>query len=313
MKKPFVVLAGPTAVGKTKMSIRLAKAIGGEIISADSMQIYRGMDIGTAKDISSSVKLHLVDVVSPETPFTVVDYRALASEAIRDISLRGKQAVVVGGTGLYIDSILYNMEYGGSGKSDPELMEKLRAELSERGAEYMHAKLKELDPVTASKVHFNNTVRVLRALYVALDTGKPISAQKAELDPIEPFKLFVLTEDRAVLRERIAVRVDRMLEAGLESEVRRLIGSGCDFTMQSMQAIGYKEWADYFEGKCTLGEVRERIIANTRAYAKRQETWFNNRYKAFAVKISAAEFRADPDKVLELIGKTPYIKGNTRT
>ena len=309
----MIIIGGATATGKSALAARLALHIGGELVSADSMQIYRGMDIGTAKDTESNVTLNMIDVVSPNKPFTVVDYRAMATEVIRDISSRGKDSIVVGGTGLYIDSLLYNMEYGGSGKSDPELMEKLRAELSERGAEYMHAKLKELDPVTASKVHFNNTVRVLRALYVALDTGKPISAQKAELDPIEPFKLFVLTEDRAVLRERIAVRVDRMLEAGLESEVRRLIGSGCDFTMQSMQAIGYKEWADYLEGKCTLGEVREKIIANTRAYAKRQETWFNNRYKAIAVKISAAEFRADPDKILELIGNTPYITGNTRT
>lgn len=309
----MIIIGGATATGKSALAARLASHIGGELVSADSMQIYRGMDIGTAKDTECNVTLNMIDVVSPNKPFTVVDYRAMATEVIRDISSRGKDSIVVGGTGLYIDSLLYNMEYGGSGKSDPELMEKLRAELSERGAEYMHAKLKELDPVTASKVHFNNTVRVLRALYVALDTGKPISAQKAELDPIEPFKLFVLTEDRAVLRERIAVRVDRMLEAGLESEVRRLIGSGCDFTMQSMQAIGYKEWADYLEGKCTLGEVREKIIANTRAYAKRQETWFNNRYKAIAVKISAAEFRADPDKVLELIGNTPYITGNTRT
>ncbi len=309
----MIIIGGATATGKSALAARLASHIGGELVSADSMQIYRGMDIGTAKDTESNVTLNMIDVVSPNKPFTVVDYRAMATEVIRDISSRGKDSIVVGGTGLYIDSLLYNMEYGGSGKSDPELMEKLRAELSERGAEYMHAKLKELDPVTASKVHFNNTVRVLRALYVALDTGKPISAQKAELDPIEPFKLFVLTEDRAVLRERIAVRVDRMLEAGLESEIRRLIGSGCDFTMQSMQAIGYKEWADYLEGKCTLGEVREKIIANTRAYAKRQETWFNNRYKAIAVKISAAEFRADPDKVLELIGNTPYITGNTRT
>ena len=261
----MIIIGGATATGKSALAARLASHIGGELVSADSMQIYRGMDIGTAKDTESNVTLNMIDVVSPNKPFTVVDYRAMATEVIRDISSRGKDSIVVGGTGLYIDSLLYNMEYGGSGKSDPELMEKLRAELSERGAEYMHAKLKELDPVTASKVHFNNTVRVLRALYVALDTGKPISAQKAELDPIEPFKLFVLTEDRAVLRERIAVRVDRMLEAGLESEVRRLIGSGCDFTMQSMQAIGYKEWADYVEGKCTLGEVREKMIANTRA------------------------------------------------
>lgn len=305
----MIIVGGATATGKSALAEKIALSVGGETVSADSMQIYRGMDIGTAKDISSSVKLHLVDVVSPETPFTVVDYRALASEAIRDISLRGKQAVVVGGTGLYIDSILYNMEYGGSGGENVELMSELKQELEARGAEYMHSKLAALDPATANKVHYNNTVRVLRALYVVLNTGKPVSAQSAELRPIEPFKFFILTEDRAVLREKIAERVDAMFAAGLEDEVRALIGRGCDFSMQSMQAIGYKEWAGYFGGKITLDEVREKIIVNTRAYAKRQETWFNNRYRDFAVRISAADFRTDPNKILELVEKTPYING----
>lgn len=305
----MIIVGGATATGKSALAEKIALSIGGETVSADSMQIYRGMDIGTAKDTSSSVKLHLIDVVSPETPFTVVDYRALASEAIHDISLRGKQAVVVGGTGLYIDSLLYNMEYGGNGSDNVELMSELRQELKERGAEYMHSKLAALDPVTAKKVHYNNTVRVIRALYVVLNTGRPVSAQSAELKPTEPFKFFILTEERAALREKIAERVGAMFAAGLEGEVRALIERGCDFSMQSMQAIGYKEWAGYFEKKVTLDEVREKIIINTRAYAKRQETWFNNRYKKFAVKISAADFRADPDAVLELVKNTPYVYG----
>lgn len=305
----MIIVGGATATGKSALAERLALDIGGETVSADSMQIYRGMDIGTAKDTATRVKLHLVDVVSPKTPFTVVDYRALASAAIKDVTLRGKQAVVVGGTGLYIDSLLYNMEYGGSGSENAELMSELRSELEARGSEYMHSRLASLDPVTAKKTHHNNTVRVLRALYVVLNTGKPVSAQSAELRPIEPFKFFILTEDRAVLREKIALRVDAMFAEGLENEVRALIDNGCDFSMQSMQAIGYKEWEAYFAHEITLDEVRERIVTNTRAYAKRQETWFNNRYKAFAVKVSAAEFRADPARILELIEKTPYIKG----
>ena len=305
----MIIVGGATATGKSALAERLALDIGGETVSADSMQIYREMDIGTAKDTATRVKLHLVDVVSPKTPFTVVDYRALASAAIKDVTLRGKQAVVVGGTGLYIDSLLYNMEYGGSGSENAELMSELRSELESRGSEYMHSRLASLDPVTAKKTHHNNTVRVLRALYVVLNTGKPVSAQSAELRPIEPFKFFILTEDRAVLREKIALRVDAMFAEGLENEVRALIDDGCDFSMQSMQAIGYKEWEAYFAHEITLDEVRERIVTNTRAYAKRQETWFNNRYKAFAVKVSAAEFRADPARILELIEKTPYIKG----
>ena len=257
----MIIVGGATATGKSALAEKIALSIGGETVSADSMQIYRGMDIGTAKDTSSSVKLHLIDVVSPETPFTV------------------------------------------------ELMSELRQELKERGAEYMHSKLAALDPVTAKKVHYNNTVRVIRALYVVLNTGRPVSAQSAELKPTEPFKFFILTEERAALREKIAERVGAMFAAGLEGEVRALIERGCDFSMQSMQAIGYKEWAGYFEKKVTLDEVREKIIINTRAYAKRQETWFNNRYKKFAVRISAADFRADPDAVLELVKNIPYVYG----
>lgn len=302
----MIIVGGATATGKSAFAESIAKKIGGELVSADSMQIYRGMDIGTAKDLSPAVKLHMVDVASPKEPFSVVDYKNLATEVVRDISSRGKEAVVVGGTGFYIDALLYEMDYGGSGEKDALLMSGLKDELKSKGAERMHALLTEVDPVTAEKVHFNNTVRVLRALYVYYSTGRRISDQHAEFKPIEPVKMFVLTEERSALREKIALRVDRMLADGLEKEVRGLLESGVDFGMQSMQGIGYKEWRQYFESQCGIGSVREAVIKNTNAYAKRQETWFNNRYKNFAVKIPCSTIKTDKDAALKKVETTEY-------
>ena len=277
----MIIVGGATATGKSTLAIEIAKKINGELISADSMQIYRGMDIGTAKETDCPVAQRLIDVVDPDEPFSVVDFRERALDAIKDIRSRGKVPVIVGGTGLYMDSLLYKMEYGG-GSDNPELKESLKRELEEKGAEYMHARLKEVDPVSAEKYHHNNTVRVLRALFVALNTGKPISAQTMEFCPVEPVTMFITKRERAELRARISLRIDQMFKEGLEGEVKALIDKGYGFNLQSMQAIGYKEWAGYFEGEKTLEEVKEQIDVNTRQYAKRQDTWFNNRYKEFA-------------------------------
>lgn len=277
----MIIVGGATATGKSTLAIELAKRIGGELISADSMQIYRGMDIGTAKEKNVAVNQLLIDVVEPNEPFTVVDFKERATEAIKDIRSRGKVPIIVGGTGLYMDSLLYKMEYGG-GKDNPELKAQLQSELEEKGAEYMHARLKELDPVSAEKYHYNNTVRVLRALFVVLNTGQPISSQSAEFAPVEPVTMFITKRERSILRERISLRIEQMFNEGLEEEVKALLDKGYDFELQSMQGIGYKEWKGYFKGEMTLDEVKEQIDINTRQYAKRQDTWFNNRYKDIA-------------------------------
>lgn len=277
----MIIVGGATATGKSTLAIEIAKRINGELISADSMQIYRGMDIGTAKEKNASINQLLIDVVEPCEAFTVVDFRERAIDAIKDVRSRGKVPIIVGGTGLYMDSLLYKMEYGG-GKDNPELKASLERELAEKGAEHMHARLKELDPISAEKYHYNNTVRVLRALFVVINTGKPISAQSAEFSPIEPVTMFITKRDRAVLRERITKRIEQMIDEGLEEEVKTLLAKGYGFELQSMQGIGYKEWKGYFEGEKSIGEVKEQIDVNTRQYAKRQDTWFNNRYKSFA-------------------------------
>ena len=302
----MIIVGGATATGKSAFAEFIAKSKGGELVSADSMQVYRGMDIGTAKDLSPAVRLHMVNVASPKEPFSVVDYKNLATEAIEHISARGKEAVVVGGTGFYIDSLLYSMDYGGSGEKNEQLMSELKNELSVKGAKHMYARLQEIDPLTAEKVHFNNTVRVLRALYVYLSTGRRISEQHSEFKPSEPVKMFVLTEERPVLREKIASRVDGMLRSGLENEVRGLLESGVDFDMQSMQGIGYKEWRRYFEYGDSKDSVREAVIKNTNAYAKRQETWFNNRYKNFVVKIPCALIKNDIGAAFQIVESTEY-------
>ena len=279
----MIIVGGATATGKSHLAIELAKRVGGELISADSMQIYRGMDIGTAKETKDvGVKQHLIDVVDPDVPFTVVDFRELAKEKIKEIRSRGNIPIIVGGTGLYMDSLLYKMEYGGGATENEELKKALESELEEYGAEHMHQKLRELDPISAEKYHANNTIRVLRALYVVISTGKPISKQQAEFCPVEPVTMFITKRERKLLRERITARIDKMVEEGLEREVKALLDKGYTFNLQSMQAIGYKEWKDYFEGNATIEDVKEQIDVNTRQYAKRQDTWFNNRYKGIA-------------------------------
>lgn len=279
----MIIVGGATATGKSHLAIELAKRLGGELISADSMQIYKGMDIGTAKETGDiGVKQHLIDVVNPDEPFTVVDFKNLALEKISEIRSRDNIPIIVGGTGLYMDSLLYKMEYGGGATENLELKASLELELAEKGAEYMHARLKELDPISADKYHYNNTIRVIRALYVVLNTGKRISDQSAEFCPVEPVTMFITKRNRDLLRKRITLRIDQMIEEGLEAEVKSLLDKGYGFDLQSMLAIGYKEWKGYFEGEQTIDEVKEQIDINTRQYAKRQDTWFNNRYKEIA-------------------------------
>lgn len=274
-----IVIVGPTASGKTKLSIELAKAIDGEIISADSMQVYKYMDIGTAKpdeDEMAGIRHYLIDEVYPDEEFSVARFQELAMKYIEEIIQRNKMPIIVGGTGLYINSLLYNINFSET-VSDWELREELKKEAEEKGNEYLHQKLKEIDPEAASKIHMNNVKRVIRAIEVFKHTNKPISYHQ-EVSRQEPpgynYIVFGLKSDREKLYERINARVDLMIERGLVDEVRKLIELGYDKNTIAMQGLGYKEMLSYLRNEMTLEEVIYILKRDTRHYAKRQITWF---------------------------------------
>ncbi|MFI3228727.1 MAG: tRNA (adenosine(37)-N6)-dimethylallyltransferase MiaA [Bacillota bacterium] len=274
-----IVIGGSTATGKTKLATAVAKEVGGELISADSMQIYTGMDIGTAKENASQlgVPIHMIDVVDPKCAYSVVEYKENALRCIKDIESRGKTPIIVGGTGLYITSLLYKMDYGT--QIDPEVRISLENELEMYGKIAMHNKLLELDPTSAEKIHYNNVKRMMRALEVCVGTGGKFSEQNVEkVAELDCDMYSLIASDRDILLKNIAKRVDIMLKSGLESEIKTLLDSGVTFDMQSMQGIGYKEWNGYFDNKISIEEVRDAIVKNTRAYAKRQDTWFRLQY-----------------------------------
>lgn len=274
MIKVFVI-AGPTASGKSAFGVDIAKEINGEIISCDSMQIYKRMNIGTAKisiEEMDGVVHHLIDIVEPNEEFSVGEYSFRANELIGDIASRGKVPIVVGGTGLYIDSILYPMSFGGC--KNIAIRKSLEEDCEKYGKEYMHALLREIDPLDAEKIHPNNVKRVLRALEIYKTTGErksdmQISQRKLQYDCC----MTVLDIARDVLYKRIDSRVDDMFERGLTKEVDALLEEGISFDGQSMQAIGYKEFRLLYDKKITEDEVKEKIKQNSRNYAKRQITW----------------------------------------
>ena len=256
-KKPLIVLTGPTAVGKTNLSIRLAKKIGGEIISADSMQIYKKMNIGTAKispEEMAGVPHYLVDELDPGEEFNVVAFQQMAKKAMKQIYENGHIPIVVGGTGFYIQALLYDVDF-----SEHETEEKYRQELvaleQEKGREYLYEMLKQADPEYAAIVHSNNVKRVIRALEYYHETGRKLSehnAQQRENSSPYQFVYLVLNDEREILYDRIDRRVDQMMEAGLLQEVEALVKEGYERTLVSMQGLGYKEFFDYIDGKCTL-------------------------------------------------------------
>lgn len=282
MKKiPLIILTGPTAVGKTALSIELAKDLNAEIISADSMQIYEYMDVGSAKvtkEEMDGVIHHLIDEVKPDYAFSVSEFQKRANKYIKDIDDRGKKVLVTGGTGLYLNSLIYDMDFAKS-NSNSKLREELELELKENGIDYMHEKLRALDDDAANRIHKNNTKRVIRALEVCLD-GKKMQDFSTELKYNENYQpiIIVLNRDREVLYERINKRVDFMMENNLIDEVKHLLDIGYDKNLISMQGIGYKEIVKYLEGEYSLDEAIEIIKRDSRRYAKRQITWFK-RYK----------------------------------
>lgn len=278
-KKPLIILTGPTAAGKTKLSIGLAKKIGGEIISADSMQVYKKMDIGTAKirpEEMDGVPHYLIDVLDPFEEFNVVYFVEKAKEAMEKIYAAGHIPIIVGGTGFYIQALLYDIDF-----SQHEEKESYRKELEqlarEKGKEYLYEILKKVDPEYAQIVHFNNVKKVIRALEYYKETGGKLSEHNKEQRQKESpynFAYFVLYHDREILYERINKRVDIMMEEGLLSEVKRLIKQGYTKNLVSMQGLGYKEFFDYFDGTISLEDTVDKIKKDTRHFAKRQLTWF---------------------------------------
>lgn len=278
-KRPLIILTGPTAVGKTALSIKLAKAVNGQMISADSMQVYRHMDIGTAKikpEEMQGIPHYLIDVLEPEEDFNVVRFQHMAKEALAKIYAEGGIPIVVGGTGFYIQALLYDIDFE-ENDEDTTYRQELQQLAEAKGAEYLHEMLKQVDPESAQTIHANNVKRVIRALEFHHQTGLPISAHNEEQRQKESpyhFLYFVLNDDRQMLYDRIDKRIDIMLEQGLVDEVKELVASGCKRDMVSMQGLGYKEILNYLEGNCTLEEAVYILKRDTRHFAKRQLTWF---------------------------------------
>lgn len=279
MKQPLVIIAGPTAVGKTDLSIKLAKKINGAIISADSMQVYRTMDIGSAKimpEEMDGVPHYLIDVLEPSEEFNIVRFQQMAKEALTKIYAAGQIPIVAGGTGFYIQSLLYDIDFSKE-EADSSYRNSLLEFAKEHGAHALHEKLKEIDPISYETIHENNIKRVIRALEFYEQNHMPISAHnEKEHQKISPyhFAYFVLTDERAHLYARINKRVDLMMEKGLLEEVQTLYNRGYRRDMVSMQGLGYKEILDYLEGNCSLEEAVYIIKRETRHFAKRQLTWF---------------------------------------
>lgn len=277
-KKPLIILTGPTAVGKTALSIELAKAVNGEMISADSMQVYRMLDIGTAKikpDEMEGIRHYLIDVLEPTEDFNVFRFQQMAKAALEEIYAKGKIPIVVGGTGFYIQALLYDITFEETEESP--YRKKLEQYAKINGAHALHEQLKDIDPVSYQEIHENNVKRVIRALEFYHDTGYPISTHNAlEREKESPynFAYFVLNDDRQKLYNRIEYRIDQMLEDGLVKEVQSALAYGCTKEMVSMQGLGYKEIIPYLEGNCSLEDAVYILKRDTRHFAKRQLTWF---------------------------------------
>lgn len=302
-KKPLLVLTGPTAVGKTDLSISLAKAIGGEIISADSMQVYKHMDIGTAKimpEEMQGVPHYLVDQLMPDDEFNVVIFQKMAREAIEQIYANHHIPIIVGGTGFYIQSILYDIDFTENQDDNEEYRNYLYNLAREKGEQYLHDMLFKVDPESAKAIHANNVKRVARALEYYHQTGEGISKHNEEQQKNESpynFLYFVLNNDRPVLYDRIDRRVDLMFEQGLEAEVKRLKDMGYQKDMVSMQGIGYKEMFPYLEGEYDLERAKYLIKLDTRHFAKRQITWFKREHTV--TWMNYPDYDNSKDKILE--------------
>lgn len=301
MKQPLLVLTGPTAVGKTKLSIALARAVGGEIISADSMQVYRHMDIGSAKikkEEMRGIPHHLIDVLEPTEDFHIVLFQKMAKEAMAEIYSRGHIPILTGGTGFYIQAVTRDIDFTEAEQEDGYRKELETLALSQ-GSEVLHRMLQTVDPKSAEEIHPNNVKRVIRALEFYHQNGAPISSHnETQKQQTSPYNLayFVLNAPRQLLYERIEARVDEMLSEGLVKEVQKLQGMGCSRGMISMQGLGYKEILSYLEGECSLEEAVRILKRDTRHFAKRQLTWF--RREPEVIWLDKEKFEFNDEKIL---------------
>lgn len=303
-KKPIIVLTGPTAVGKTALSIGLAKRINGSIISADSMQIYKHMDIGSAKitkEEMCGVKHYLVDELEPYEEFNIYRFKEMALEALKEIYAEGKIPIIVGGTGFYIQGLLYDIDFSET-NADEEYRNEMENYAKENGAHALHELLRKVDPESCELIHENNVKRVIRALEYHHLTGEKISEHnKKEKEKESPynFAYFVLNDIRENLYSRIDLRVDKMVEAGLLEEVCALKDMGYTPDMVAMQGLGYKELLWYLDNRCTLNEAIETIKQETRHFAKRQLTWF--RREKEVIWVDKDKFEYDDNQILDFI------------
>lgn len=312
MKERLLVIVGPTAVGKSDLSIRLAKRFNGEIISGDSMQIYRGLDIGTAKvtkEEMQGIPHYMIDIKEPHESFSVSEFQQEARKYISEINRKGKLPILVGGTGLYVQAVTYDYRFTKVG-ADQKLRNELEQYAEQYGNEALHRKLKNVDPASFETIHPNNRKRVIRALEVIELTGKPFSSYKQkQLEPVYEAIFVGLSMERKKLYARINARVDKMIENGLIEEAYRLYQQNLRDT-QAAQAIGYKELFDYFDGKLSKEEAIELLKRNSRKYAKRQYTWFQNK-----MEIKWFDVTEDRDKKIEEIfqyvaGKLKHVENN---
>jgi len=302
--KSLIVLAGPTAVGKTALSIKLAKALNAEIISADSVQVYKKLDIGSAKITTEEmcdVKHHLIDVLEPDEDYNVAVFKDMVKEAIENIHSNGHVPILAGGTGFYIQAVLKDVDFT-QGESNPEIRERLEKEAIELGNQAMHDRLKEVDPESADAIPAGNLKRVIRALEYYELTGEKISVHNAsekEKESPYDYRYFVLNDDRDVLYERIDKRVDIMMRDGLETEVRNLKEAGIPRDAISMQSLGYRQLMDYLYGDIDLEEAVFQIKLQTRHFAKRQITWFKR--EKDAIWINKPDFDYDEERMLQFM------------
>lgn len=312
-RPPLIIITGPTAVGKTSLSVKLALELSGEIISADSMQVYRGMDIGTAKireEEKCGVPHYLIDILDPDEEFNVTIFKQKAEECIKDILSRGKMPIIAGGTGFYIQSVLYDVEFTDFDEERrAEIKTMLEDTLEEKGIDFMYERLKEVDSAYAEVIHKNNTRRVLHGLEFNMLSGGKLSEHNDEQrERTSPYNFLycVLNDDRAKVYGRINNRVDDMLREGLADEVRTLLAKGYSRELPSMLGLGYKEMADYLSGECTYEAAVELIKRDTRHFAKKQLTWFKRERET--MEVNRTRFEND-EQMLKFILSAAKLKG----
>lgn len=312
-KQKVIVIIGPTAVGKTRLSVELAQRVNGEIISGDSMQIYKEMDIGTAKvskEEMQGVPHYLIDVKEPTEPYSVAEFQREVRELIDVISKKGCVPIIAGGTGLYIQSVLYDYQFSDTGK-DEEIRLRLEKQVEEEGMERVFEELRRIDPVSAENIHPNNVRRVIRALEVFYSTGKTMAEyqESQEQELLYDVAFVGLTMDREVLYDRINLRVDLMVEQGLFEEVESLYKKGIR-DCQSIQAIGYKELYGYFDGKLSKEQAIEALKQNSRRYAKRQLTWFRNKMDVTWFDMTDADFEVILEEIFLFVAGKLQLEAN---